>query len=197
MRALLKLIALSFFAAFMVLPAASGEDSVGKFIGNIVASLLPDGRNMKLEQSFSFIDAKGKRWEVPAGIETDGASIPQIFWITHPPFTGKYRYAAVIHDHYCRTKERSWQETHNVFYDAMRAAGVEERTAKLLWAAVYRMGPRWGGAGFTTRSAHPTPPPPPLEKQSEFMNELDAWMARDNPSRDQIAKAMELGRIPK
>jgi hypothetical protein len=171
-------------------PAAS-QSKGGQFKGEIVATLLPNGRDMKLVQPFGYVDAKGQVWDVPAGAETDGASIPGIFWITHPPFTGKYRAAAVIHDYYCRTQSRGWQDTHNVFYEAMLTAGVDARTAKVMWAAVYNFGPRWG-AGVVKRAL-----PPSIDDQKQFMRDLDAWVARADPSREEIAKAIDLGRVPR
>lgn len=196
MRSLLKVLGVVLaVAGFAVGTAKAEETSFGTFVGNVVASLLPDGRNLKLEQPFAYIDPTGRLWEVPAGIETDGASIPRLFWVSFPPFTGKYRYAAIIHDHYCRTQTRTWQETHNVFYLAMRAAGVEDRVAKLMWAGVYRLGPRWGVVGGT-RGVNVVARPSE-QQQVQIINDIDAWIARENPSREQIAQALESGQIPK
>jgi hypothetical protein len=180
-------------SAVFLAPVGPGmaQNKAGQFKGEIVATLLPDGRNMKLVQPFGYVDAKGQAWDVPAGAETDGASIPGVFWISHPPFTGKYRAAAVIHDYFCRTQVRSWQETHNVFYEAMLAAGVAERTAKVMWAAVYNFGPRWG-VGAVKRAF-----PPTVEEQQRFMRDLEAWVARADPTREEIAKAIDLGRVPR
>jgi hypothetical protein len=76
------------------------------------------------------ISTPGLEWNVPNGYKTDGASVPAALWALYPPFTGSYRSAAVIHDYYCDNKERSWQDTHKVFYFAMRAAnGSSPRTA--------------------------------------------------------------------
>lgn len=170
---------------------AVAQTNPAQFKGEVVATMLPDGRNMRLVQPFAYIDSKGMSWEVPAGAETDGASIPKAFWITHPPFTGKYRSAAVIHDYYCRIQSRSWQDTHNVFFEAMRTAGVDDRTAKVLWGAVYNFGPRWGSDAVGRRRL------PNVEKEAQFMGELDAWIVRENPGRDEIAKAIEAGVLPK
>ena len=167
----------------------------GQFKGDVVATMLADGRNMRLEKPFGYVNSKGQTWTVPAGAETDGASIPKAFWLTHPPFTGKYRSAAVIHDYYCRVQTRSWQTTHNVFYEAMRTAGVDDRTAKVMWGAVYNFGPRWS-AGVSTRGPG-AGSVPDVEKEEQFMRDLDAWIARVDPSREEIAKAIEGGAIPK
>lgn len=194
MSVIVRLAALS-IAVMAVSFNATGEESPGRFLGEIVATMLPDGRNMKLVQPFGYIDSKGQTWDVPAGAETDGASIPKAFWLTHPPFTGKYRSAAVIHDYYCRSQTRAWQDTHNVFYEAMRTAGVDDRTAKVMWGAVYNFGPRWG-VGTTTRG-----PGAGLfsnvEKEQQFMRDLDAWVARAEPSRDEIAQAIDRGAVPR
>ena len=129
---------------------------------------------------------------MPAGTETDGASIPRVLWVSHPPFTGKYRAAAVVHDHYCRTKSRSWKETHEVFYHAMRAGGVDERTAKVMYAAVYHFGPRWGqgeprsaGAGTDL----------PIEEQTKVFNELKTWIEADSPELGEIVRRLDGGGI--
>src|SRR5262245_30343962 len=89
------------------------QNSFGHFEGKVVASFAANGRDIILEKPYAYIDGKGRRWDVPAGLTTDGASIPQVFWIKYPPFTGSYRDAAVIHDYYCQTKSRSWQDTHD------------------------------------------------------------------------------------
>jgi len=173
---------------------ASAQGNGGHFVGEVVATLLPDGRNLKLVQDFRYVDPEGKVWDVPPGTETDGASVPQAFWLAFPPFTGKYRQAAVVHDRYCQTKERTWKATHRVFYDAMITAGVDETTAKVLYGAVYYMGPRWG-FGAQTRG----PGAAKLQTEQEqldFMKRLRAWIDRANPSPTEIATAMETGRVP-
>ena len=151
---------------------------------------------MRIEQPFAYIDPHDIRWDVPAGMTTDGASVPQFFWIMFPPFTGKYRAAAVVHDHYCQTKARSWRATHEAFYEAMRASGVGETTAKAMYGAVYNFGPRWG-IGTKRRG-------PGAEKyrteaeQAAFFKELEAWIAREKPSAEEIAKRLdESGEVPR
>jgi hypothetical protein len=83
-------------------------------------------------------------WAVPSGAKVDGASIPRGLWtIFGAPFTGKYRKASVVHDHFCDSKTRPWEATHRAFYDAMLASGEDIVRAKLMYYAVYRFGPRW------------------------------------------------------
>jgi len=178
----------------LIVTLANAQD-LGRFKGEPVVVMLADGRNMRLVQSFAYVDSKGRAWEVPAGAETDGASIPRALWLTHPPFTGKYRSAAVIHDYYCQKKVRPWRDTHQVFYDAMRTAGVPETSAKVMYGAVYNFGPRWG-VGVLHRGPgakqYPT-----VDKQAEAIRDLEAWINRDNPSPEEITKALDKGQVPK
>ena len=189
-----KLLVLGSMLALAV-TAADAQQSLPRFKGTVVASFLPDGRNMKLEKPFGYVDSNGKHWDVPAGAVTDGASIPQVLWTTHPPFTGRYRDAAVIHDYFCRSKSESWQATHTVFYDAMRTNGVDERIAKVMYAVVYNFGPRWGfGAA---RRGPGSGAPTSIEKQRQVMGELEGWVGRANPSPGEIARALDTGVIPR
>jgi hypothetical protein len=141
MRVLLALI----FLLVSTLSSVSLAQSWGEFIGKVVVEWLPDGRNMKLMESFAYVDPHGQRWNAPAGSVVNGASIPQFAWsIIGGPFEGKYRDASVIHDVACRSKDRPWQDVHEAFYTAMLASGVEALRAKVMYAAVYHFGPRWG-----------------------------------------------------
>lgn len=138
---------LRFFATLIVLIAvavpAAAED-FGKLEGEFVAKWLPDGRSMELLEPVSYTAPDGSRWEAPKGLITDGASIPSPLWsVIGSPFAGKYRSAAVVHDHYCETKSRPWRDVHKAFYTASRAAGVEATKAWIMYFAVYRFGPRW------------------------------------------------------
>ena len=134
-------------------PAFSGD--FGKFKGRLITSWGNDGRKMILEETFAYIDPRTKVWQVPKGTTVDGASIPWAMWsIIGGPFAGKYRRASVIHDYYCDLRSRPWKQVHRVFFNAMLAAGVEERKAKIMYAAVYHFGPRWTPALSHVSGAH-------------------------------------------
>jgi hypothetical protein len=112
--------------------------------GELILKPLNDGQNMMVVKPFGFVDSQARTWETGNGSITDGASIPRVFWsLVGSPYTGKYLRAAVIHDYYVKTKYRSWSLTHDVFYEAMIASGVDKQLALLMWAAVHRFGPRW------------------------------------------------------
>jgi hypothetical protein len=117
----------------------------GRFEGRVVAEWLPDGRQMRLLEPFAYVDSKGTRWEAPKDSIIDGASIPQIFWTTiGGPFEGQYRTASVVHDVACKVMKHPWQAVHRMFFGASRLAGVSEIKAKIMFAAVFDFGPRWG-----------------------------------------------------
>ena len=181
-RPLLTAAVLVVFAACPAL----GETYFGHFIGKFVADFSEDGsgRKVTLMEPYSFVDPFGQEWDVPSGYKTDGASVPTALWALYPPFTGNYRSAAVIHDYYCDTKARSWQDTHKVFYFAMRAANVDEKTAKIMYGAVYLFGPRWGpGTGPGQRSAPVKATP---EQQQEVLKGLQDLVDKDNPDLDSL-----------
>jgi hypothetical protein len=171
------------------------QAGLGQFKGEVIAKFLRDGRNMRLEQPFGYVDPKGQAWDVPAGTETDGASIPRVLWVTHPPFTGKYRAAAVVHDYYCQTKSRDWKATHEVFYHAMRAAGVEDKTAKVMYAAVYYFGPRWGRGGTGEARATGAVQELPFEDQARLFDQLRSWIESEGPDIEGIARRIDAGNL--
>jgi hypothetical protein len=140
----MKLPAILAAATSIAASAALAGPNFGHFVGKFVAEFGDDGRKVILMEPYAFVDPGGEEWNVPAGAKTDGASVPAALWALYPPFTGNYRSAAVIQDYYCDNKERTWQDTHKVFYYAMRAAEVDETTAKVMYSAVYLFGPRWG-----------------------------------------------------
>jgi hypothetical protein len=182
-------------AVTLILVSASpafGEDDFGYFIGKFVAEFGGDGRKVTLMEPFGFIDPAGKEWNVPDGYKTDGASVPSLLWALYPPFTGQYRSAAVIHDYYCESKQRSWQDTHKVFYFAMRAALVDEKTAKIMYGAVYLFGPRWGPGTRAGQRSAPLKATP--EQQAELVKKLQELVDKDNPDLDSLeAEARRMG----
>jgi hypothetical protein len=175
---------------------ANAEDDYGHFTGKFVAEFdNTDGRKVTLQEPYGFIDPQGMQWDVPTGYQTDGASVPAALWALYPPFTGNYRQAAVIHDFYCDSKKRSWQDTHKVFYYAMRAANVDEKTAKIMYGAVYLFGPRWGPG--TQPGQHAAPIQASTERQQEVVKQIQAMVAKDNPDLDDLlAKAKTIAIAP-
>jgi Protein of unknown function (DUF1353) len=134
----------SFLMALCCWACGADAQKAGRFDGELVLRVLPDGRNMELLRPFRYIDSHDVAWPVPVGTRVDGASIPSVFWsLIGAPYTGKYREASVIHDYYCASKSRHWKAVHKVFLDGMLARGVDKVQAQLMYLAVYRFGPRW------------------------------------------------------
>ncbi|MBU2581520.1 MAG: DUF1353 domain-containing protein [Alphaproteobacteria bacterium] len=116
----------------------------GSFTGRLRVEMLDGGRQVRLLDDFSFKDSTGRVWTAPAGTVSDGASIPQSIWaVIGDPFSGKLRGPSILHDHYVQTKERSWEDTHKMFYEALVAAGVSRSRAQIVYSTVYQFGPRW------------------------------------------------------
>lgn len=166
-------------------------DEYGRFDGRIKTEWVdggPSPRLMRLLEDFAYVDADGKRWVAPAGAIVDGASIPRPFWpVIGGPFDGHYRNASVVHDYYCVVRSEPWEAVHRMFYHAMRAAGVAEVTAKVMFYAVWNFGPRWeevrlrDGSGESVKTVAWTPPDDPERRDIEV-----EWVLRTNPSLEEI-----------
>ncbi|MDU8929886.1 DUF1353 domain-containing protein [Alisedimentitalea sp. MJ-SS2] len=107
-----------------------------------------------IAEELEFVDASNRSWIAPSKTLTDGASIPRIFVsIVGNPTSQEFTNAAAIHDAYCGVGNEAgpkfhtaeWRSVHRMFYDALRVGGTPETKAKIMYAAVYIGGPRWGG----------------------------------------------------
>ena len=73
------------------------------FDSNPQIELLPDGRNAVLLADFHYTAASGLTHTAKKGLVTDGGTIRRIFWrVAGSPFTGRARYAYLIHDQGCK-----------------------------------------------------------------------------------------------
>ena len=122
--------------------------------------LLDDGRGAHLLAALSYRRPDGSDWPVPPGAWLDGASIPRPLWsLIGGPFEGRYRNASIVHDHYCITQVRPWQDVHRMFYEAMRCSGTGAAKAKIMYYSVYRFGPRWPALEEGLGGVAEAPPP--------------------------------------
>jgi hypothetical protein len=159
-----------------------------------------------LQHDFSFFDSKGKQWKAPKATLSDGASIPPIFLsLTQGQWSPRYADAAVVHDAYCQRENKEgalfhqekWQDVHRMFYEACRVAGSRALRAKVMYAAVYLGGPRWGDP---RRSLESLPSEvlvgafekckqwieakdPTIEEIDQWMTELEASLIRGDGSK--------------
>lgn len=109
---------------------------------------LPDGKNWLLVEDFSYTDEHGATSTARATKDNpfkfDFASIPRFAWrIVGPPATGKYRYAAIIHDFDCRQRTQSWQVVHRRFLSGMKYCQVAWWKRWIMFVMVWSFGPRW------------------------------------------------------
>lgn len=94
-------------------------------------------------------EGSGRVITVPAGFETDGASVPRVLWWLLPTW-GRYSRAAVVHDLLCAQIEvgdphphaPTWTASAAVFREAMNVSGVDPVTRTVLWLAVRAWGVR-------------------------------------------------------
>lgn len=109
-----------------------------------------DGRSWRVTKAFDYLIEMGERClirpiTVPAGFETDFASIPRVFWTILPP-TGKYGKAAVIHDYLyviggdLPPDKFTKADADRIFYDAMGVLGVSSFVRWVMWRAVSKFG---------------------------------------------------------
>lgn len=158
---------------------------------------------IQLLKPFGYTDSNNLDWDVPAGAISDGASIPDWAWaMVGGPFSGLYKDAAVIHDHYCVQRTRKWEDVHSVFYEASLNRGTAETLAKTMYAAVLLAGPRWDApraglqaAGVMRAQFVPTQATTsdsgPDKSDKEAFEDLKTWIERDKPTMDEIRKRVE------
>ncbi len=107
--------------------------------GKIVVEEISDER-WALTESVTYA-GNTETFVVPAGFQTDFASVPRIFvWLL--PRYGKYTKAAILHDWLCaRVREGTFDraDADGLFRRSMRELGVPFVRRWLMWAAV-----RWG-----------------------------------------------------
>lgn len=83
-------------------------------------------------------------YKVPAGFDTDFASIPQVFWWRVAPFKANLVASAILHDHmYACPDILTRRYADDVFYSALISEGVSGGRALKFWYAV-----RYAGEPF-------------------------------------------------
>lgn len=77
----------------------------------------------------------GRLIKVPAGLKTDFASVPQIFWNILPPW-GKYGKAAVLHDWLYANQEFTRSFCDDILFESMVALGCGWWVSHTIWSGV-------------------------------------------------------------
>lgn len=102
-----------------------------------------DGHDVNLAEPLTYTTAAGEAITIPAGSDSDGASVPEIFWNIFPPF-GRYWRAALLHDYLYRHTLRPKAECDRIFREAMLACGVPGWKAWTIYQGVHL----FGGSAF-------------------------------------------------
>lgn len=139
-----------------------------------------------------FVDAQGRSWVAPGRTLTDGASIPKIFTsIVGDPTSPEFINAAAVHDAYCGIgneagayyQEAKWEDVHKMFYDGLIVGGTEEFRAKMMFAAVWLGGPRWG----TSRTLSHVP----VARQQQAMRRTQGFINANQPTLGQLMRFLK------
>lgn len=85
--------------------------------------------------SFSYVSKDSTLYIIPAGVDTDFASIPRIFRQILSR-TGKHGRAAVLHDYLCEYKIVPRKKADKIFLEAMETLKVNWFKRKLMYRAV-------------------------------------------------------------
>ena len=147
----------------------------GYYSGSVDTRWINNNSQMKLLSDFSYTDPDDVKWLAPKGSIINGASIPAKLWgFVGSPYAGKYRRASVVHDIACVERVRPWQQVHKAFYNAMKASGVSEKFARLMYVSVYYFGPRWEAEaglsrGIQTKSLPEQPSKAQLTKLKQLL----------------------------
>lgn len=110
------------------------------FITNLQVELQEDRKTWKVLSDFIYEDKEYGPIVVPAGFETDFASVPRIPIVFE--LVGQYGHAAAtLHDYLYTTGKFSRSDCDKIFFEALRSTGIARWRANMMWAGV-----RLGGA---------------------------------------------------
>ena len=94
-----------------------------------------DGRNVSIQEPFSYTTEEGEVITVGVGDQSDGASTPRMIWSIVPPF-GKCWKAYVLHDYLYRYTQKPKDECDRILHEAMITLGASNDFADCIWKAV-------------------------------------------------------------
>lgn len=115
---------------------------MSRFTEKLVVSLESDGKHWVLEAEFEYYtDILGERVyiKVPAGFETDFASIPKIFH-SFIEDRDKYNKASVVHDWLYNSKIYDRKTADRIFLEAMLVLGINKVKAYFFYYTVRLFG---------------------------------------------------------
>ena len=83
-----------------------------------------------------FSDSQQALFRVGVGFETDGASVPRVFWAYASPFAGLHAPAVILHDALYTAHWERRKDSDEVFYEAMLSLGIRKSKAWLMYRSV-------------------------------------------------------------
>lgn len=84
----------------------------------------------------------GELITIPAGYQTDFASVPRVFWSVFPP-VGKHNPAALVHDYLYDNRIGTRKRADKIFLELMLAYGVHRWGAHCMYWGVRLGGRKW------------------------------------------------------
>lgn len=99
-----------------------------------------DGCNWRLLHDLVYLTHDGDRITVPAGFETDLASVPQLLWSIIGPPAGRWAPAGCVHDLLYRTGLVPRSVADRIFREACDDLGVDGVTRWSAWVALRLFG---------------------------------------------------------
>lgn len=106
---------------------------IGRFFGVPQVEFLPGGAQVRMLADFIYEGPDGKKWIVPKGLVSDGASIPRGLWnVIGPPIGGPYFFAGLVHDARYRLGDCTKDEADMILWDACEAGGTSEELARTI-----------------------------------------------------------------
>lgn len=119
----------------------------GRFHGRVIVEWVDDSpfiASMRLVEEFSFQQANGKSWVVPAQTTVDGRFAPPLFTrLVGHPFEGGFRKAAIVYDYVSGDMTQPWSEAQRMFYEASVVEGILPIEAKVMYMLMNAAGSRW------------------------------------------------------
>lgn len=108
----------------------------GEFTSPLRVEVVNDGL-YRLTEELVYRTAAGEVIRVPAGFETDFASVPRVPFI-YALFGGKGAFAAVVHDYLCRAAKtlEERRKADDIFHEALLTQGFDESSAWVFFIAV-------------------------------------------------------------
>ncbi len=94
-----------------------------------------DGKWFKLAEPLDYVSQSGACYRVPAGVNTDFASIPRgLRWLI--PRVGKHGKAAVLHDYLCEFRVVPRKEADKLFLEALKVLKVNVVRRRMMYSGV-------------------------------------------------------------